>query len=128
MNTTQDNSKADNRWLKLMKIGKRTRCHQMPERSFFYKNWQFPVCARCCGVFVGWLISISSIYFYKPNIFIILAFCLAMFLDWFFQYKNILASNNIRRLLTGILGGYALMSLYIVIIINIVSFIINLIK
>ncbi len=37
-------------------------CHQKPERSFFYDGHQFPVCARCAGIylssaagFLGWL-------------------------------------------------------------------------
>ena len=34
-------------------IGNHSGCHQMPERSFFYKGKQFPVCARCTGVIIG---------------------------------------------------------------------------
>jgi uncharacterized membrane protein len=37
-------------------------CHQRPERSFFLDDHQFPVCARCTGLYlsgavgiVGWL-------------------------------------------------------------------------
>lgn len=109
-------------WLRLMKIGRKTHCHQMPERSFFIKGWQFPVCSRCTGVFFGWIISLASIYFYKPNIIFILIFCFIMFLDWLLQYINFFKNNNIRRFLTGTLGGYALMSLYIEVIIYIVKF------
>jgi uncharacterized membrane protein len=36
-------------------------CHQLPERSFFWDGHQFPVCARCTGLylsaavgFIGW--------------------------------------------------------------------------
>jgi uncharacterized membrane protein len=28
-------------------------CHQRPERSFHLQNAQFPVCARCLGLYVG---------------------------------------------------------------------------
>jgi uncharacterized membrane protein len=38
-------------------------CHQMPERSFFWDGHQFPVCARCTGLYasaaigvIGWVI------------------------------------------------------------------------
>ena len=37
-------------------------CHQLPERSFFVDGYQFPVCARCTGLYLsgaagvaGWL-------------------------------------------------------------------------
>ena len=28
-------------------------CHQRPERSFFWEGHQFPVCARCTGLYVS---------------------------------------------------------------------------
>jgi uncharacterized membrane protein len=28
-------------------------CHQRPERSFFWAGHQFPVCARCTGLYVS---------------------------------------------------------------------------
>ena len=34
-------------------LGNNSGCHQMPERSFFYKGKQFPVCSRCTGVCLG---------------------------------------------------------------------------
>ena len=45
-----------------MKIGHTTGCHQMPERSFFWKEYQFPICARCTGLAVGYLIGIMLFY------------------------------------------------------------------
>ena len=41
-------------WIKLMEIGAMTGCHQMPERSFFFKGYQFPVCERCTGLLIGY--------------------------------------------------------------------------
>lgn len=37
-----------------------------------------------------------------------------MFLDWLVQYLNIQESNNPRRFVTGILGGYGAWSIYLV--------------
>ena len=51
-------------WIKLMKMGAKLGCHQMPERSFFYKGYQFPVCARCTGLMAGYLLGIF-VYFLK---------------------------------------------------------------
>lgn len=28
-------------------------CHQLPERSFYWGQWQFPVCARCTGLYLS---------------------------------------------------------------------------
>ena len=30
-------------------------CHRKPERSFFFRGKQFPVCARCTGMYLGFL-------------------------------------------------------------------------
>jgi uncharacterized membrane protein len=42
-------------------------CHQRPERSFFLDGHQFPVCARCTGLYLsgalgiaGWLVLKSA--------------------------------------------------------------------
>jgi uncharacterized membrane protein len=39
-------------------------CHQKPERSFFWDGHQYPVCARCTGLYasaaigvIGWVIA-----------------------------------------------------------------------
>lgn len=123
---TADGGSMDNqRWIKLMELGKRTGCHQDPERSFFIGNTQFPLCSRCTGVILGWIFSTVLIFFYQPSIVVILAFCTVMFLDWLLQAKGIIQNNNPRRLITGLMGGYALMSLYLKIIIFIVKLIFN---
>jgi len=93
------------RWLKLMKIGTVLQCHQMPERSFFWKEYQFPVCARCFGMLIGYLLGVLIFIFYRLPIVIAIVFCLITFIDWFIQYLGILESTNWRRLITGILGG-----------------------
>lgn len=41
-----------------------TVCHRLPQRSFFWKGRQFPVCARCTGIHIGYL----SLFLFLFNI------------------------------------------------------------
>jgi len=93
------------KWVKIMRIGQLLSCHQMPERSFFWRGYQFPVCARCLGVIIGHLLAIIIVLFIRVPIVLGIVFCMIMFTDWFLQYIKVLESTNYRRLITGILGG-----------------------
>lgn len=96
-----------------MEAGKNSGCHQLPERSFFYKGWQLPVCARCVGVIIGYITAAVLAFFIKPHIVTIAVCCLVMLCDWLLQFLKIKESTNPRRLITGIIGGYGVMSGYI---------------
>lgn len=100
----------------------RAGCHQRADRSFFYKGYQFPMCARCTGVMIGYLIAILMYFIYNLSINIYIVLCATMFLDWYIQYLKIKESTNIRRLATGIMGGFGLMSLELVVLELIISF------
>ena len=115
------NSK-DSFWLKMMSLGHHIGCHQMPERSFFIKGYQFPVCARCTGVIIGQIAEIVLLCFgLKLNILAAIALLSIMGIDWFIQHMKWKMSNNIRRLITGICGGVGLTYIYYFIIINIIK-------
>lgn len=92
----------------LFHLGTLSGCHQLPERSFFIKGKQTPVCARCCGVFIGHIIFCVSICFFRISSLIGFIMCLPLIIDWIVQEYLKKESNNIRRLLTGILCGYGL--------------------
>lgn len=91
----------------LMKMGRASGCHQRADRSFHIGKWQFPVCARCTGVFIGEFASLLLFHRYEISIAMSTLFCIVMFSDWFVQYKFRIESNNFRRLITGLLCGYA---------------------
>lgn len=94
-------------------LGNYSGCHQMPERSFFYKGKQFPVCARCTGVFFGQLTAVLLVLSQKLlPVKWAAVFLAAMGVDWGIQETGIKESTNIRRLITGFLGGFGLFSLY----------------
>lgn len=125
------------RFLELIRtIGNLSGCHQMPERSFFYKGKQFPVCARCTGVSIGQALSVvcniawilhqknasfkdkTTIDVNRPSRLAVFPFFMSIILlgtmgfDWFIQEIKLLPSTNPRRLITGICGGFGLFNLY----------------
>ena len=88
-------------------------CHRIPERSFHYKNHQFPVCARCTGFYTGLIVFLIYNYFYPVN------YTLGLFItsiillipagvDGFTQLMKLRESNNNLRFVTGFIGGIGL--------------------
>ena len=69
-------------------------CHRLPERSFFIKGHQFPVCARCTGFYISLAILVLG------GIFL----CMPFIVDGFTQYWGFRQSTNLLRLITGLLG------------------------
>lgn len=89
-------------------------CHQMPERSFFVCGKQLPLCARCSGILIGYIIGIVIAVITKCE------FCLYMpvlilplAIDGGLQYIKRIESNNVRRFFTGIMGGIAIINIFI---------------
>ena len=99
--------------LLLMKVGHALGCHQRPDRSFFVRGQQFPLCARCTGVLLGYLLFLA-VRPLRPllPLYVLLLLCWLMFLDWLIQQIGLKESTNIRRLIVGALGGYGLAGIY----------------
>ena len=95
------------RWIKIMDITKKLcGCHQKPDRSFFLYGYQFPLCARCTGVYIGYLIAILML---AVGILVPIVLCLSLLvplvLDGGIQLVFCALSNNTRRVITGIIFG-----------------------
>lgn len=89
-------------------------CHARPDRSFYFRGKQFPICARCTGELMGMIIGIPIVIFRGcPHIGVTLLMMLPLVFDGFLQRLTPYESGNIRRLLTGILFGIAFISLFI---------------
>ncbi len=101
--------------MKLMELGERAGCHQKPERSFFFHGYQFPVCARCTGAILGYILAIPSYLLIGFRLPLSIAGILILLADWLLQAVKIKESTNRRRLITGILGGYGMMSFQLMI-------------
>lgn len=91
-------------------------CHQIPERSFFIKGKQLPLCARCTGIFVGYILGIilACVVGYRKLLLISLLI-IPMLIDGGIQLIFKKESNNIRRFVTGILGGIGIIYLLLAI-------------
>lgn len=103
-------SNRDKIWIKLMEICcKYWGCHQMPERSFFIKKYQFPVCARCTGMMVGYVTSLLfTVLKIRIKAIMSVIMMLPMIIDGCVQYKTKYLSNNFRRFTTGLMYGIGL--------------------
>lgn len=89
-----------------------TFCHRKPERSLFWKGKQFPVCARCTGIHIGYLsLPLFLFNLISFNIWITIALMLPTIIDGWVQAKYDIESNNARRVITGFLAGLGTMSL-----------------
>ena len=103
----------DKKWIRLMEIGEALGCHQMPERSFFINEFQFPVCARCTGVIISAIIATIVFFKKKLPVGLCIAMSSVMLLDWGIQYLEIKESTNTRRLITGLIGGFGYSTLHL---------------
>ena len=95
-----------------MKVGKTINyfflCHQIPERSFFFRGHQFPICARCTGILLGYIIGgLIALRYQHIPLEILILLLVPLGIDGCAQYLGFWESTNRRRLFTGILAGIA---------------------
>ena len=89
-------------------------CHRKPERSFFIKGHQFPICARCTGFYLS-IISytifayITPIIYTNEYVFFGLILCIPTIIDGITQALGKRESSNTLRFITGLIGGIGLM-------------------
>ena len=92
-----------------MRLGAMTGCHQMNERSFSCKGYQFPLCARCTGLLLGQFAGLLLVAFFVWDIKLLFGLAaistLLMGIDGIGQLKNLWRSTNLRRVFTGVLCG-----------------------
>ncbi len=88
-----------------------TVCHRMPERSFFWKGKQFPVCARCTGIYIGYLsVFVFAFFLVYINIWVSVLLIIPTITDGMTQAFCNRESNNLLRAVTGFFAGIGIMS------------------
>jgi uncharacterized membrane protein len=85
-------------------------CHQKADRSFFINENQMPFCSRCTAIWLGLAIGLCFMVFYKIELdekflFLIIIGIVPIGIDGIGQLLNFWESNNIIRLITGLLAG-----------------------
>ena len=91
-------------------------CHRLPERSFHIRGHQFPVCARCTGMYIGataYLIYVQYVPITYTASMVVLGLLLITpaGIDGTTQALRLRKSNNHLRLVTGLLLGVGTMIL-----------------
>ena len=87
-------------------------CHCRPERSFFFRGRQLPLCARCTGELLGILAAVGSWWLWRPPVALALVLLVPLVVDGLVQLCTAYESRNYRRLWTGALFGYGLTALF----------------
>lgn len=109
-------------YLSLMRIGHLTGCHQLPERSFHIKGYQLPLCARCMGIVIGEWAAIPLWFIFPVGFIPACILGVPLVIDGGLQYLYIFPSTNLRRVITGFLAGWGLMTIYIRLFLLVVGF------
>lgn len=89
-------------------------CHCRADRSFFFRGKQFPICARCTGMGIGFLIAAISLWFYRPSFWITVALMIPMIIDGTLQLKTSYESRNVLRCVTGLFFAYGIIAFIVV--------------
>jgi len=87
-------------------------CHRKKNRCIKLKDYTFPICSRCLGLYIGLMLSVMLLYFfqmYYPFFCILLLFPLIIdsSAQYFFNYE----SNNLLRFSTGLLFSFGMVNL-----------------
>jgi len=95
-------------------------CHQLDSRSLVFGGTVTPLCSRCAGIYMGFMVAalILFLMFRKrqselPPLYIMVilgVFFLSTVIDGLASYLGLYATNNIVRFTTGVLCGSAIMA------------------
>ena len=87
-------------------------CHQLPERSYFIAGHKLAVCARCTGLYAGFVLTFALYPLLRPlrsidwppPVWLVLA-ATPLAIDFSLTFLGIWENTHTSRLLTGLLLG-----------------------
>lgn len=87
-------------------------CHRNPNRSFFWKRKQFPFCARCSGIYIGYLAFPFFIFgLFDLSLFFSFMIIIPTIIDGLTQAYFNRESTNLIRVSTGVIAGLGIISI-----------------
>jgi uncharacterized membrane protein len=97
-------------------------CHRHPDRSIFIFGKQLPLCARCIGIYIAFLIGVvllglnpitfQNLTWYSAAL-ITFLMIFPTAIDGFTQLLGLRESNNLLRLTTGMLAGFGFSFIFV---------------
>lgn len=91
-------------------------CHGMPERCFTLDGVPMPICARCTGIYAGFLLGVFLMFAVRKlqrmrlPAWLALALVAPLFIDGVTQGIGLRESTNELRVMTGLLAGITLVA------------------
>jgi len=92
-------------------------CHRKKNRCFKFRGYTFPICSRCCGLYIGIILSIILLWFFpifNPYFSVLLLY--PLMIDFGIQHLLNPEGNNIIRFSTGLLFSFGILMILGVII------------
>ena len=94
-------------------------CHQIPERSYYFRGYQLGVCSRCLSIYGGFVLGLLFYPFARdlredrfPPRWILIGAAIPTVIDFTGGVLGLFANSFLSRALTGILFG-AIVAFYI---------------
>lgn len=87
-------------------------CHQIPERSFYFRGYPMAVCSRCASIYAGFIVGLLFYPFARdlredtfPPRWILIAAAIPTVIDFAGGVLGLFTNTFLSRSLTGILFG-----------------------
>jgi uncharacterized membrane protein len=85
-------------------------CNQKPDRAPCICGHTFILCWRCTGLVFGALLAYILLLIMSPIGYYGMLFIIPVGIDGILQYHYGIMSNNVRRFITGLIGGLSVLS------------------